>query len=241
MNPEGRDYNIPTQSIASVRNLIPVQGYYDGQHAVYKSIPQRFSLADIVLFHPDVNDTITIPYLDGIYELIGQLPSGESISSECSERVVQLSSCASFNCDQFSNLKCWITDFSGDNMPDFSERTVAIGIGRIILHGATCYSLLPMCSAASGYATLCRLIEELLMIAVLFKKKRPQASACSHNIALHLLKTGTEQYGSHVWPGVKISLLAHLDRRRSAPMAPQELPNMMEEVANQIVKLEALS
>lgn len=121
-----------------------------------------------------------------------------------------------------------------------AEKTVAIGIGRVILHGSTCYSLLPVCSTAPGYATLCRLIEEILMISTLFRYKRPQAAVCAQDLALALLKMGTERYGLSIWPGIKVSLLAHLARRSSAPMSPRELPHMMEEVANQISKLEGI-
>ncbi|MBG9329148.1 hypothetical protein I4J35_10040, partial [Corynebacterium belfantii] len=39
------------------QNLIPVQGRYDGRHTVYRHIPQRFSLADVLLFQPDTTTT----------------------------------------------------------------------------------------------------------------------------------------------------------------------------------------
>ncbi|MDK8536853.1 hypothetical protein [Corynebacterium propinquum] len=241
MNPEGCMYNVPTQPLPSTQNLIPVQGYYDGKHAVYRSIPRRFSLADILLFHPDTSSSITFPYLEGIHQLIEQLPRGESISNECSERVVELSSFDSLKTDQFSNLRCWMTEYSEGNVLAIDEKTVAIGIGRFILHGSACYVLLPTCSTASRYATLCRLIEELLMISVLFEDKRAQAANCAYEMATHFLEKGTEQYGSIIWPGIKISLLGHLARRSAAPMAPPELPHMMEAVAKQISKLEDIS
>ncbi|WP_374071660.1 hypothetical protein [Corynebacterium belfantii] len=240
MNPEGCAYKVPTQPVVATQNLIPVQGRYDGRHTVYRHIPQRFSLADVLLFHPDTTTTITTPYFDGISQLLRQLPDGESISSECSERVAQLSAHEIFDTNQFPIMQSWINDHSGDNLLSVDEKTVAIGIGRVILNGSTTYSLLPMCSTASGYATLCRLIEELLMIAVLFEQKRTKAAICSRELALRLFRIGKEQYGANILPGIRISLLAHLARRSAAPMAPRELPIMMEQVAKQIEKLKAI-
>lgn len=241
MNPEGCAYQIPTQAIVSTQNLIAVKGHYDGRHAVYQHLPQRFSLADILLFHPDTTSSLVTPYFDGISRLLRQLPSGVSISSECSERVIQLLTQEGYLTSEYSTMHRWIKDYSGYCSLSVEEKTVAIGIGRIILDGDTCYSLLPICSTASGYATLCRLIEELLMIAVLFEEKRPKAANCSRQLALRLFKIGTEQYGTKILPGLRVSLLAHLSRRGAAPMAPMELPKMMEQVAKEIEQLESIS
>lgn len=242
MNPEGHAYSDSTEPAPTCPGLVTVAGQYDGSHAVYPGLLTRFSLADIVLFHPDVTDTMLAPYLVGAQRLIKQLPADMSISAECAQRTAQLlSSTDPISLDACSNLRHWLTRFSeGSRLPVKSD-TVAIGLGRLLVSKTACYVLLPMGLTASGYATLCRLVEELLMIAVLFDDKRPHASACARRLAAELIGFGRDMYGISLCEGIEVSLLAHLVRRAEAPHAPPELPAMMERVAAEVNRMESAS
>lgn len=241
MNPEGYAYSQATERIrANNEGIVPAYAHYNNIHAVYTSLPTRFSLADIVLFHPEVTDTVLAPYLAAVRRLIEQLPADVSISNECSQRKEQLlSSIAPLSLDQCPNLRLWHSTTSDHGSFPVKAQTVAIGIGRLLVHKSACYVLLPMGQTASGFSTLCRLIEELLMIAVLFVDKRPQASRCTRRLAADLIDFGRDSYGLVLWGGIKESLLAHVARRAEAPHAPQEIPMMMEQVAAVVNQMES--
>ncbi len=240
MNPEGHEYSDSTEPVSTSPGLVGVAGQYDGTHVVYRDLPTRFSLADIVLFHPDVTDTILAPYLAGAQQLIKQLPADTSISAECAQRTAQLlSSTGRIPLDACPNLRHWLTKSSEGSRLSIKSDTVAIGLGRLLVSKSACYVLLPMGLTASGYATLCRLVEELLMIAVLFDDKRPHASTCARRLAAELIDLGRDVYDVTLWEGIEVSLLAHLVRRTEAPHAPPELPAMMERVAAEVNRMES--
>lgn len=191
-----------------------------------------------MLFHPDVTDQLLAPYEYAIHSLINQLPDNTALSAESGHMLVQLERNAkAVTFKQHPNLKAVQKELAAQEL-EFSSESVAHGLGRILIHQTMCYTLTPFGRLASGLATLSRLSEELLMIAVLFSEKRPVASSCAQRMAVRLIRYGQDRYGNDFWVGLKVSLLAHLMRRAEAPHAPSSLPLMMESVAAGLHELE---
>lgn len=239
MNPEGlayKEYCTPL-NIESPK-IIGISGDYDGKHSIYRNIPARFSLADIILFHPKIDSKIINPYKIGILELIKILPCGLSLSAESYHRASKLLDEKNYNLTLPSLLTRYLEKVVDSKPQDISEGSVAIGLGRILSYKSYCYILSPMGNTSSGYSTISRIIEELLMISTLFEVKKPESSKVSRDLALELIDFGLSHFGPYLWNGIKISLLAHLVRRSEAPYSPDSLPEMMETVAKKILSYE---
>lgn len=235
MNPEGKAFrNANTEKVYKTNSAIR-QGFYNGEYAVYQNVPVGYSLADELLFHPEVDHHLIDRYQLALnFSMISAVDSS-TWSAECDLRVMQfLKNQSTLKTYQHSAL--FFMQKKLETTPHLVEYgSVAVGIGRILMFNNKAVLLAPFGNTPSKCANLARIAEETQMIATLFKEKRPQAAKVASIIASNFLSLGTQMYPKTFNHCLFASLAAHIVRRMQAPHVPPEFVGMMNQVATDIL------
>lgn len=211
---------------------VPVRtGEFDGTHAVYRSVPVRHGLTDVLLFHPDVDDAVLAPYRAAATLARSTGADGAAWSHDTAERLPAFRALvAAIGPAEHPHL-AEVADQLEPLEPAVRRGSVAIGPDRVLTHAGHAMVLRPLGANASGGATLARLAEGILMTVTPYRERRPRAARAGARLADDLIAEGERRYGAAFADCLLGALAAHVTRRLTTPGAVPGLPSVLDRVA----------